>query len=121
MPGTDESQSEFSRGIDPCANAAPRFTILSVSRSEDVKKEKILDQGGYRYYIKRMSYVNLEKKKIFSMIWLDANSPESLAEKVAEPNDTSDWQFYFTEEPSRYVRDLLTSELDVIHARRAAS
>ena len=83
-----------------------------------MSKADILDDAGCRYWIDRMAYVHRPKKKLFSIQWIEEHSEECLSEKIAEPNDTGEWQFYFNEKPSPYVRNLLVDELD---GRRAAS
>ena len=83
-----------------------------------MSKADIFDDGGYRYWVERMCYVNRATKKLFSIQWIDAHSEEEIVEKFAEPNDTGDWQFYLNEAPTPYVRNLVTDELD---GRRAVS
>jgi len=81
-------------------------------------KEELLKQAGYRYNFDRMVYVNRAAKKLFSVEAVEDNSEDWLGEKIAERNDTGEWQFYFNEGPSDAVRRDFIAELD---ERRAVS
>ncbi|MEA2570759.1 MAG: hypothetical protein QOI24_2760 [Acidobacteriota bacterium] len=73
-------------------------------------KEILLKEAGYRYNFDRMAYVNQREKKVFAEETVEDQTPEWLAERIAEPNVTGDWQFY--EEPSVAVRRAFVAELE---------
>lgn len=75
-------------------------------------KEELLRDGEYWYNYLRMVYVNRKARKVLSVQWVEEHSEQELASEIARHNDTDDWQFCFNDEPSDYVRDVLSAELD---------
>jgi len=73
-------------------------------------KESLLKEAGYWYNFERMSYINRRAKKVFAEETVEDNTEEWLAEKVAEPNASGDWQFY--DEPAVAVRRAFIAELE---------
>lgn len=73
-------------------------------------KEALLREAGYRYNFDRMAYVNRLEKKVFAEEAVDDNSEAWLAERIAEPNTTGDWQFF--DEPTVAVRRAFVAELE---------
>lgn len=73
-------------------------------------KESILKEAGYWYNFDRMSYINRRAKKVFAEETVEDNTEEWLAERIAEPNTTGDWQFY--DEPAVAVRRAFVAELE---------
>ncbi|HXH95207.1 MAG TPA: hypothetical protein VNN25_26770 [Thermoanaerobaculia bacterium] len=73
-------------------------------------KESLLKEAGYWYNFERMSYSNRLAKKVFAAETIEDNTEEWLAERVAEPNTTGDWQFY--DEPAGSVRRAFVAELE---------
>ena len=88
-----------------------------MSIQEDVVKQRLLEEAGYRYSIKRMAFINRTTKKIFSIEALRDHSEEWVREKVRERTD-GDWRFYFNEVPSPAIRREYVAELDGQHAIR---
>ena len=73
-------------------------------------KESLLRESGYWYNFNRMAYVNRRTKKVFAVETVDDNPIEWLVEKIAEPNTTGEWQFYY--EPPIAVRRAFVAELE---------
>lgn len=73
-------------------------------------KQNLLEGAGYWYNFERMAYINRRAKKVFAVLSIDQHGEEWLAEKIAEPNTTGDWQLY--DEPSASVRRALIIELE---------
>lgn len=73
-------------------------------------KERLLKEAGYWYNFDRMAYVNRRAKKVFAEETVEDHTAEWLAEKIAEPNRTGDWQFY--DEPAVAVRRAFVAELE---------
>ena len=73
-------------------------------------KQNLLEGAGYRYNFERMAYINRRAKKAFAVKTVDDHSEEWLAERIAEPNTTGDWQFF--DEPPVGVRRVLIAELE---------
>ena len=74
-------------------------------------KKDILDEKGYRYNFTRMIYVNRSTRKVFSVVAVEDNTEEWLAERIAEENGGAEWRFYFNSTPSERVKQELLSEL----------
>jgi len=47
-----------------------------------------------------MAYVNRKTKKIFSVEAVEDNPADWLQQRIAEANDSGDWEFFFSEPPS---------------------
>ena len=77
------------------------------------EKDEMLRSAGFRYYFDRMAYVNRKAKKIISVEAVDDTSEESLKDMIAEPNDSGDWRFYFTDgqQPPPAVKRAFLAEL----------
>ena len=73
-------------------------------------KRQLLDRSGYRYNFDRMIYVNRHAKKIFSFEAVDDNNVEWLSGRIAEPNPSNEWIFYFNGPVSESVRRQLLQE-----------
>jgi len=73
-------------------------------------KERLLKEAGYRYNFDRMAYINRQTKKVFAEETVEDRPAEWLADKIAEPNTTGDWQFY--DEPTVSVRRAFVAELE---------
>ncbi len=73
-------------------------------------KQSLLEEAGYWYNFERMAYINRRAKKVFAVETVDDHPEEWLAERIAEPNTTGDWQFY--DEPAASVRRAFLTELE---------
>ena len=78
-----------------------------------LEKEEMLRSAGFRYHFNRMAYINRKAKKIISVEALEDKSEESLREMIAEPNDSGDWRFYFTDgqQPPPAVRQAFLADI----------
>ena len=77
------------------------------------EKDEMLRSAGFRYYFDRMAYVNRKAKKIISVEAVDDTTEQSLSKMIAEPNESGEWQFYFTngQQPPRAVKEAFLAEL----------
>jgi hypothetical protein len=71
--------------------------------ARDVKIH-ILEDGEYAYNIDRQVYFNRKTKKVFSVEFIEDNSPSVLEKCVMEPTEGMEWRFYFNSPPSESVR-----------------
>ena len=71
-------------------------------------KESLLKTAGFRYNFHRELFVNRANKKAFSVEFVDDHTPAELEQCIRDATGTGQWQFYFNEPPSEYVRDELT-------------
>jgi hypothetical protein len=76
-----------------------------------LSKRQLLDGSGYRYNFDRMIYVNRHARKIFSFEVVEDNDVEWLSGRIAEPNPSNEWIFYFNGPVSESVRRQLLKEL----------
>jgi hypothetical protein len=63
-------------------------------------KAQILKAGEYAYNFDRGIYYNRQKKKAFSVEFIDDHSSDELERCIREPNREPGWNFYFNSEPS---------------------
>ena len=75
------------------------------------KKALILEDAGYRYVFDRRMYVNREKKKAFSVPFIQDNSEEELQSRIREDTADSDWRFFSSERISDAVKRELVQVL----------
>jgi hypothetical protein len=73
-------------------------------------KSKLLEDAGYAYSFDRMIYINRKAKKVFSVEFVEDNSPEALQKCIVDTH-AGDWQFFFQSEPSETVKRELVSVL----------
>jgi hypothetical protein len=88
-----------------------------MSLEEDLLKENLLEEAGYRFSIERASWVNRKAKKIFSIQAVEDHSEEWVREKIQERTD-GDWHLYFNEPPSPSVRSQVIEYVEGLHAVR---
>jgi hypothetical protein len=67
-------------------------------------KKRLLEDAHYRYDFDRRLYVNRKAKKAFSVQFIDDNDETELKDRISQPTDGIQWQFYFNNEPSESVR-----------------
>jgi hypothetical protein len=66
-------------------------------------KSQVLEEAGYAYSFDRLSYINRDTRKIFSIEFVQDTSEDKLKACIDEPS-TGDWHFYFNSEPSDAVK-----------------
>lgn len=75
-------------------------------------KQRILEEAGYAYIFDRMSYVNRQARKVFSIEFVEEHSEGELKERIGEPAPSNgDWCFYFNAPPSEAVKRQLSTIL----------
>ena len=74
-------------------------------------KKDILREADYRYNFDRDIYFNRKAKKAFSLEFVDDKREEELVQRIQEPNDSTEWKFYFNTAPSEGVKRILEQVL----------
>jgi hypothetical protein len=69
-----------------------------------VGKKQILEEAGYTYSFNRLSYVNPDAKKVFSIEFVQDHSEIELKQHINEPTPLGEWKFYFNSPPSEGVK-----------------
>ncbi len=72
-------------------------------------KTKMLEDAGYFYHFPREIYVNPNKRRVFSIEFVEAASEEMLKEKIMA---TAPWDFSFNGDIPSGVRRALSEYLD---------
>ena len=75
------------------------------------RKQKVLEDRGYRYDFRRQLFVNRTVKKAFSVPFIEDCDPEEFERSIAEDRPGADWQFFFSsgQQPSDSLRrELIT-------------
>jgi hypothetical protein len=74
-------------------------------------KKQILEAAGYAYSFDRLSYINRETRKAFSVEFVQDNSEDKLRACINQPvPPPGEWRFYFNSQPSAGAkRELLRS------------
>jgi len=68
-------------------------------------KQQILEQAGYAYSFNRLSYINRDARKVFSLEFVQDHSESELKASINEPAPPpGEWRFYFNSEPSDAVK-----------------
>lgn len=67
-------------------------------------KIKILRDAGYRYSFDRDLYLNPQRKKAFSVEFIEEHSEKDIANGIREDTAGTDWRFFFVKEPSAAVQ-----------------
>ena len=75
------------------------------------EKIDILRNAGYKYSFHREMYVNREKKKAFSVEYVEDKPADVLERAVHEDAPGTDWKFFFVGDVSEAVTRELASEL----------
>ncbi len=73
------------------------------------RKIDLLKREGFRYHFDREVYYNQRLKKIFSLEWIEDHDEGWLKRGIEEPG--AKWKFYFNQEPSVTVGELIIREL----------
>jgi len=71
------------------------------------KKADVLDAGEYRFDYWHATYVNRQKKALFSHWFVDAHSADELAEIVGKTAADSEWRFFCLTPLSPYLQQKL--------------
>ena len=72
-------------------------------------KIAIIERENLLYHIPRQLYVDERRKKLFSSDFFEKKTPEEI--EMALDEDSTDWTFYFLEEPSKEVKQDLLREI----------
>ncbi|MGO9084438.1 MAG: hypothetical protein ACLQBK_04360 [Candidatus Sulfotelmatobacter sp.] len=67
-------------------------------------KRQILEDAGFAYSFDRLSYINREARKVFSLEFVEDHSEADLRACISEPAPPGDWRFYFNSPPSDAVK-----------------
>lgn len=74
-------------------------------------KSRLLEEAGYAYSFDRLSYINREAHKIFSIEFVQDHDEAEIRERIHEPVPLGEWRFYFNSPPSEAVKRELASLL----------
>lgn len=75
-------------------------------------KQRILEDAGYAYIFDRLSYINREARKVFSIQFVDDHSEDELKKRISESTPSNgEWHFYFNSPPSEAVKLQLSTLL----------
>lgn len=67
-------------------------------------KKQMLEGAGYAYSINRLSYINCDERKVFSLEFVQDHSEAQLRARINEPTPPGEWRFYFNLPPSEGVK-----------------
>jgi len=67
-------------------------------------KKQILEDAGYAYSIDRLSYINPDARKVFSIEFVQDHDESELKACIKRPTSPGEWKFYFNLEPSDRVK-----------------
>jgi len=67
-------------------------------------KQQILDDAGFSYNFDRKIYLNRERRKIFSVEFIEDHDEKTLEECIREDTGGKKWQFYFNGDPPEGVK-----------------
>jgi hypothetical protein len=67
-------------------------------------KKQILEHAGYAYSFDRLSYINRDARKVFSVEFVQDHSEAQLRARISEPTSAGEWKFYFNSPPSDSVK-----------------
>jgi hypothetical protein len=67
-------------------------------------KKRILEDAGYAYSFDRLSYINRDAQKIFSVEFVQDHSEDVLRTRINESTRPGEWKFYFNLPPSESVK-----------------
>ena len=79
--------------------------------SASPERHQMLVSGGFRFHFDREAYVNRKTRKIVSVEAAEDHSEEWLSRVVTEPNDSTNWRFYFDGDTSPDVIRAFLAEL----------
>ncbi len=74
-------------------------------------KTQLLEGAGYAYSFDRLSYINRDARKVFSIEFVQDHDEAELRARINEPAPLGEWRFYFNTEPSATVKRELTDLL----------
>lgn len=73
-------------------------------------KKQILEDAGYAYSFDRLSYINRDRHKVFSIEFIQDHDEAELRTRINEDVPAGEWRFYFNSPPSEAVkREFLTT------------
>lgn len=67
-------------------------------------KKQILEDAGYAYSFDRLSYINRDARKVFSIEFVQDHSEAELKARINESTPAGEWDFYFNLPPSEGVK-----------------
>ena len=67
-------------------------------------KKRVLEDAGYAYSFDRLSYINRDAHKVFSVEFVQDHTEAQLRDCVNEPTPPGEWRFYFNVPPSEAVK-----------------
>lgn len=76
------------------------------------EKRRILENAGFVYNFDRDLYYNRNKKKVFSIDFVEDHTNDELQKFINETSDGINWRFYFNIAPSSAVKHELISVLE---------
>lgn len=74
-------------------------------------KRQILEEAGYVYSLDRLSYINRDARKVFSLEFVQDHDEAELRVRINEPSEPGGWRFYFNIPPSETVKRELVAIL----------
>jgi hypothetical protein len=72
-------------------------------------KQQLLEDAGYAYSFDRLSYVNRDTRKIFSIEFILDKPEAEIKARIDEAIAPGEWRFYFNSEPSEAVKRELSA------------
>jgi len=67
-------------------------------------KKQILENAGYAYSFDRLSYINRDTRKVFSVEFVQDHDEAEIKACINRPSSPNEWKFYFNSEPSESVK-----------------
>jgi len=72
-------------------------------------KKQVLEDAGYAYSFDRLSYINRDARKVFSIEFVQDHDEAELKRRIDEPTSRGEWRFYFNSPPSEAVKRELSA------------
>jgi len=67
-------------------------------------KKQILEEAGYAYSFDRLSYINRDARKVFSIEFVQDHDEAQIRARIDEPTPPGEWRFHFNSPPSESVK-----------------
>ncbi len=74
-----------------------------------VGKKQLLEDAGFAYSFDRLSYINREARKVFSLEFVQDHSEAEIKEFIDQSVPPGEWRFYFNSPPSEAVKRELSA------------
>jgi hypothetical protein len=68
------------------------------------RKKRILEDAGFAYSFDRLSYINRQARKVFSIEFVQDNDEAEIRARIGRPTPAGEWEFNFNSKPTDSVK-----------------